>query len=104
VQCFLARTALGWSVSDLGRAAEMSYHTVERFERGDRMPSIFPNLAQALEHSTFNDQRPDVLTAIEADADARADVAAHVSLMSPVLLGGARSIICRLSVVTRVYQ
>jgi len=37
VQCFLARTALGWSVSDLGRAAEVSYHTVERFERGDSM-------------------------------------------------------------------
>jgi transcriptional regulator with XRE-family HTH domain len=33
VQCFLARTALGWSLSQLGRAAEVSYHTVQCFER-----------------------------------------------------------------------
>jgi len=35
VQCFLARTALGWSASHLGRAAGVSYHTVQCFERGD---------------------------------------------------------------------
>src|SRR5580704_504435 len=34
VQCFLARTALGWSLSQLGRAAGVSYHTVQYFERG----------------------------------------------------------------------
>jgi hypothetical protein len=31
VQCFLARTALGWSLSQLGRAAEVSYYTVQCF-------------------------------------------------------------------------
>jgi transcriptional regulator with XRE-family HTH domain len=50
VQCFLARTALGWSVSDLGRAAEMSYHTVERFERGGSMrPSTVETIQRTLE-------------------------------------------------------
>jgi len=50
VQRFLARTALVWSVSDLGRAAEVSYHTVERFERGDSMrPSTVKTIQLALE-------------------------------------------------------
>jgi transcriptional regulator with XRE-family HTH domain len=50
VQCFLARTALGWSVSDLGRAAEVSYHTVQRFERGDSVrPSTVEAIQRALE-------------------------------------------------------
>jgi transcriptional regulator with XRE-family HTH domain len=35
VQCFLARTALRWTVSDLARAAELSRTAVKRFERGD---------------------------------------------------------------------
>jgi transcriptional regulator with XRE-family HTH domain len=34
VQCLLARTALGWGVRDLARAAEVSPDTVRRFERG----------------------------------------------------------------------
>jgi transcriptional regulator with XRE-family HTH domain len=34
VQCLLARTALGWGVRDLARAAEVSPDTVMRFERG----------------------------------------------------------------------
>jgi transcriptional regulator with XRE-family HTH domain len=50
VQCFLARTALGWSVSQLGRAAEVSYHTIERFERGEPMrPSTVRTIKHALE-------------------------------------------------------
>jgi len=48
VQCFLARTALGWSVSDLARAAEVSYHTVERFERGD---SVRPSSVEAIQRA-----------------------------------------------------
>jgi transcriptional regulator with XRE-family HTH domain len=32
-QCFMARTALGWSVSDLASAAVVSPPTVRRFER-----------------------------------------------------------------------
>jgi transcriptional regulator with XRE-family HTH domain len=50
VQCFLARTALGWSVSQLGRAAEVSYHAVQRFERGDSMrPSTVEAIQRALQ-------------------------------------------------------
>ena len=50
VQCFLARTALGWSLSQLGRAAEVSYHTVQRFERGDSVrPSTVEAIQRALE-------------------------------------------------------
>jgi hypothetical protein len=50
VQCFLARTALGWNVSQLGRAAEVSYHTIERFEReGSARPSTVEAIQRALE-------------------------------------------------------
>jgi transcriptional regulator with XRE-family HTH domain len=35
VQCFLARAALGWTMNDLARAAEVSPPTVACFERGD---------------------------------------------------------------------
>ena len=34
VQCWLAREALGWSMTDLARAAGVSPPTVKRFERG----------------------------------------------------------------------
>jgi transcriptional regulator with XRE-family HTH domain len=34
VQCWLARTALRWTVTDLARAANVSPPTVKRFERG----------------------------------------------------------------------
>jgi hypothetical protein len=33
-QCFLARTALGWTISDLSRAAGVSHSAVRKFERG----------------------------------------------------------------------
>jgi transcriptional regulator with XRE-family HTH domain len=46
VQCFLARTALGWSLSQLGRAAEVSYQTVKCFERGD---SVRPSTVEAIQ-------------------------------------------------------
>jgi transcriptional regulator with XRE-family HTH domain len=50
VQCFLARTALGWSLSQLGRAAGVSYHTVQCFERGDSVrPSTVEAIQRALE-------------------------------------------------------
>jgi transcriptional regulator with XRE-family HTH domain len=52
VQCFLGRTALGWGVSDLGRAAEVSYHTVERFESGDSVrPGTIKTIQRALENA-----------------------------------------------------
>jgi transcriptional regulator with XRE-family HTH domain len=34
VQCFLARTALGWNLRQLARASRVSAHTIARFERG----------------------------------------------------------------------
>jgi transcriptional regulator with XRE-family HTH domain len=50
VQCFLARTALGWGVSQLGRAAGVSYHTIEDFERrGSPRPSTVEAIQRALE-------------------------------------------------------
>jgi transcriptional regulator with XRE-family HTH domain len=36
-QCWLARDALGWTVTDLARAAGVTRGTVQRFERGDTM-------------------------------------------------------------------
>jgi ribosome-binding protein aMBF1 (putative translation factor) len=50
VQCWLAREALGWSVPDLARAAEMSSKTVVRFERGDALKaSTVGKIQNALE-------------------------------------------------------
>jgi len=37
VQCKMARTALGWGVRDLARAAEVSPDTVARLERGESL-------------------------------------------------------------------
>jgi hypothetical protein len=50
IQCFLARTALGWNVSQLGRAAGASYHTIQDFEhRGSARPSKVEAIQRALE-------------------------------------------------------
>jgi transcriptional regulator with XRE-family HTH domain len=46
VQCFLARTALGWNASRLARAAGVSYHTVQCFERGD---SVRPSTVETIQ-------------------------------------------------------
>jgi transcriptional regulator with XRE-family HTH domain len=46
VQCFLARTALGWSLPQLGRAAGVASHTVRCFERGD---SVRPSTVEAIQ-------------------------------------------------------
>jgi hypothetical protein len=35
LQCFVARSALGWSARHFARAAKVSQHTVVRFESGD---------------------------------------------------------------------
>jgi predicted transcriptional regulator len=49
VQCFLARTALGWNLRDLARAAEVP-QSVARFERGDSVrPSTLEAIQRALE-------------------------------------------------------
>jgi transcriptional regulator with XRE-family HTH domain len=40
VQCWIARTALGWSVRKLALAAEVSRDTVARFERGGELKAI----------------------------------------------------------------
>jgi hypothetical protein len=46
VQCWMARTALGWGVRDLARAAEVSPDTVTRFERGDTLKEITVEVIQ----------------------------------------------------------
>jgi hypothetical protein len=40
IQCWIARTALGWSVRKLALAADVSRDTVVRFERGDGLKAI----------------------------------------------------------------
>jgi transcriptional regulator with XRE-family HTH domain len=48
----MARTALGWGVSDLARAAEVSPNTVVRFERGEALKPITVDMIQgALERA-----------------------------------------------------
>lgn len=37
VQCRLARTALGWGVVDLAKAAAVSTQTIVRLERGEEL-------------------------------------------------------------------
>jgi predicted transcriptional regulator len=37
VQCRMARAALAWGVRDLAGAAQVSAHTVARFERGEAL-------------------------------------------------------------------
>jgi DNA-binding Xre family transcriptional regulator len=52
VQCFLAREALEWSVTELARAAEVSRKTVERFERGGSLKATTVEAIQrALENA-----------------------------------------------------
>jgi hypothetical protein len=45
-QCWMARTALGWGVRDLARAAEVSPDTVMRFERGDELKAATVEMIQ----------------------------------------------------------
>jgi transcriptional regulator with XRE-family HTH domain len=52
MQCWMARTALGWSVRDLARAAEVSPSTVQRFEGGDALKAATVEMIQrALERA-----------------------------------------------------
>jgi transcriptional regulator with XRE-family HTH domain len=52
VQCFLARTALGWSERDLARAAKLSQPSVRQFERGAPVrPSTIEAIQRALEEA-----------------------------------------------------
>jgi transcriptional regulator with XRE-family HTH domain len=50
VQCWLAREALGWSMTDLARAAGVSPPTVKRFERGGEVRAdLVEGIQRALE-------------------------------------------------------
>jgi transcriptional regulator with XRE-family HTH domain len=52
VQCFLARTALGWSVTDLARATKVARSTVDQFERGDAVrATTIEKIQHALERA-----------------------------------------------------
>jgi len=48
VQCWLARAALGWSLRDLARAAEVSSNSVWRFERGG---AVRATTLEAIQHT-----------------------------------------------------
>ena len=47
VQCWIARTALGWNLRQLGRAAKVSAHTIVRFERGIELKATTVQAIQA---------------------------------------------------------
>ena len=47
VQCWIARTALGWNLRQLGRAAKVSAHTIARFERGYSLKATTVEAIQA---------------------------------------------------------
>ncbi|MEP9379841.1 helix-turn-helix transcriptional regulator [Aquabacter sp. CN5-332] len=50
VQCRMARTALGWGVRDLAKAASVSVDTISRLERGeDLLPRTLTAIRTALE-------------------------------------------------------
>jgi predicted transcriptional regulator len=48
VQCWLARTALGWTATDLARAADVSPPTVRRFEHGG---AVRASKVEAIQHT-----------------------------------------------------
>jgi transcriptional regulator with XRE-family HTH domain len=47
MQSFVARTALGWNLRQLGRAAKVSAHTIARFERGYSLKATTVEAIQA---------------------------------------------------------
>ena len=47
VQCWIARTALGWNLRQLARTAKVSTHTIARFERGYSLKAIQATLEKA---------------------------------------------------------
>jgi DNA-binding XRE family transcriptional regulator len=50
VQCRMARAALAWGVRDLAGAAQVSAHTLTRFERGEPLqPTTVRAIRTALE-------------------------------------------------------
>jgi transcriptional regulator with XRE-family HTH domain len=48
VQCFLARKAVGWSLRDLARTAELASGTVRRFECGG---TVRASTLEAIQHT-----------------------------------------------------
>ena len=51
IQCRMARTALGWSATDLGEHASVSRNTISRFEveRTEPNPATLAMIRQAFE-------------------------------------------------------
>ena len=47
VQCWIARTALGWNLGQLARAAKVSPPTIARFERGVELKATTVQAIQA---------------------------------------------------------
>jgi transcriptional regulator with XRE-family HTH domain len=48
MQSFVARTALGWNLRQLGRAAKVSAHTIARFECGYSLKATTVEAIQAM--------------------------------------------------------
>lgn len=52
IQCRLARTALGWGVLDLAKAASVSTQTIVRLERGEELrETTLSRIQQVLEEA-----------------------------------------------------
>jgi transcriptional regulator with XRE-family HTH domain len=52
IQCKMARTALGWGVRDLAKAAGVSADTISRFERGEELlPRTLAAIQDSLEQA-----------------------------------------------------
>jgi transcriptional regulator with XRE-family HTH domain len=52
IQCKLARTALGWGVVELAKAANVSTQTIVRLERGEELrTATLERITQVLENA-----------------------------------------------------
>jgi transcriptional regulator with XRE-family HTH domain len=66
VQCFLARTVLGWSARKLAKVAGVSAHTVANFERGPELKASTIEVIQRRHHLHRRERRRTGRAAAEA--------------------------------------
>ena len=75
VQCWIARTALGWSKMRLARSAKVSLNTVSRFEGGG---AVGPILVQAIQDTLERARAPAAASVISrADRGSLSRPTAH---------------------------
>jgi hypothetical protein len=53
VQCWIARMALDWTVTDLARAAEVSRDMVRKFERGGSLRELSGRLGDEVDQAAW---------------------------------------------------